>query len=822
MSVELSEVKLDEIDFQTQLAFFDDLEHLNLSISDLSKVQPNQNTSFLLHSLSFWCDNRWDELVEASLPPVIQGLLFQIIPENYAKYSPEMQGSIGAAQASMFIRNQEIPDFWEWLLAQQKPLIVNFLVNFSNKLIVEAPNNLEAITALKNGLNESGVAAHLGAFALSLATEDPTTMFSITDSLASWSEPSWILNEANMQVIVSWLSNAFTFQHALLLIQSAISHSELENRNSIFTQVLGVEGLDSIMRGLGFEPCTFAAADFMYNIFNLLSPEERAPIYEWAKAIVLEYPHATHKILRIIAIDPLSHDTPENAFAVAWNAFLGMAASLTIDSLGAFFEGETLVGKIVFTTYDADKEKFNALTTEAFSSIDPLSNPQRTLCQISLLRLLRHGGIKWKPEDEVCSSFVELCNAEPTAIAESPAATCALINLFKYAYTNQKPFNPHRETLMTSFIRFILESGAPEASLEPFEAFLPEFLGSYATAFQWSTEALAALIDGLDPIRIKAAGIAIAKYESVIGESNADEMKSELLQAINESIEETDPVPGLIGLLNFSVACNGFGAAEVLEPSMAFTEVDELCYLIIELFRYSSENIFEDLRARYGEINGTKTLAACFNCLTWIAKNRANLAPPNEEIDAFLAESFSELIPLAHNILSMAIEGIVSEEDSISLIKEISSLIGSSYTFLPAELISGIAEWIIPLVISSSNRPNLFSAIRSTAETIVFCAKEYVPAFIRVSFAFALSPSFDPNSVFYRVLINDALYGIRKNKIKDAEAFHAALNEACSLIGFLPEEAEEMAEIFTMRINPASDRACVLFREFKKHSCPIY
>ena len=819
---DLSSTNLDEIDFESKMTFFQNPDNLGICISELSTNEPNLNTIFFLKVVHFWLEQKWAE-IEAAFTPHLQSLLFQTLTEKYSSFTPEMQIFISQAQSSFYIKIcQALPDFWDWLLQHPPNLVSNFIIFYSQNLRNLSPLYLDLSTSIKDSFNVSGVAANVGGYALSLFQSSPEYCFAITDSIAPLTEPSWIVNPTNLQIIQSWLQNPEFFRHALILFESAIQHTEMANRNNLFNQLLGIENLNNALHALEDSRCTVQAADFMYNLYNLINSEERLPIIECAKVLITDFPLAAYRLLRILAADPLATGEPEAAFTTAWVALLGMAHVLEIEHLDYFFEGEKYVGAIFIAVYDSDKEKTTAMLNEIFSEIDPLNNPQQTLAQISLLRQGRHRGVKFQNESQICSSFVELCNAEPSAIAESATATCALINLFKYAESNQMHFSQHREILVTTFIRFIIESGAPEQILRPFEEFFPTFLKSYAGYFQWTPEILLALIDGLNPLHVQAAAIALMKIQKTMEEQAADELKLGIFSEIEGVIDESDPIPGIIALLTFTYFSNGIAAEQALQIAMQFSENDDVQKLVISCLRFASENIFEDIHSRAVDITGPKTTTACFEAIQYVVKNKTSYGVSNDDLSSFLVTTLGVLLTQAQDIVTMSLAGFFSDDIVIDLMKAIELAFGASFSYLPPEFVAETASWILPQVVSSFHRPEVYATMRKTAETLVFKAKEFSGPFMNASFVFLLCPSFDPHSQFFIEIIDDALDGVRKCKNRSVEQFHTEVAEAAQALGLTQEETQELVEICGLRSKQALDRAQTLFQEYWKHIAPVY
>ena len=822
MSLDIGSTNLDEIDFVSKMTFFQNPDYLGICISELSSNEPNNNTIFLLKVVTYWIDQKWPE-IEGAFSSHLHTLLFQVLPEKYATFNSDMQKCFAQAQSSLYIKIwQAMPDFWEWLLAQPPNLVSNFIIFYSKNLLNLSPLYLDVSTALKDSFNVSGVSVNIGNFALSLFATNPQLCFDITDSIAPITEPSWIVAPNNLQIIHSWLQNPEQLRHALILIESAIQHTEMANRNSLFEQLLGIENLNGALHALHDVNCIVQAANFMYNLYNLINQEERAPIIECAKGLITDFPITAYRLLRILAADPLTTGEPEAAFSTAWVSLLGMAHFLEIEHIDNFFEGEKYVGAIFIAVYDSDKEKMTALINEIFSEIDPINNPQQTLAQISLLRQGRHRGVKFPNENQICASFVELCSADPSAIAGSTAATCALLNLFKYAESNQMHFSRHRETLVSTYISFILESGATPEILRPFEEFLPTFLQSYGAFFQWTPEILLAIIEGLNPLHVQAAAVALLKYQKNLEEAAANELKLGIFSEIEGVIDESDPIPGVIALLTFTLYSNGIGAEQAIQIALQFSEVDEVERLVVLCLRFASENIFDDVHSRAVNVTGPKTTIACFEAIQYIVKNKTKYSVTNEDLSSFLVAALGELLSQAQDIVTMSLADFFDDTIVIDLMRAIELAFGASFSYLPPEFVSETASWILPHVVSEFHRPLVFAAMRKTAETLVFKAKEFSGPFMHASFVFILCPLFDPHSQMFMEIIDDALDGVRKCKNRVIEQFHAEVAEAAQALGLTQEETQELVEICGLRSKQALERAQILFQEYWKHSAPVY
>ncbi|EAX94566.1 hypothetical protein TVAG_029590 [Trichomonas vaginalis G3] len=157
------------------------------------------------------------------------------------------------------------------------------------------------------------------------------------------------------------------------------------------------------------------------------------------------------------------------------------------------------------------------------------------------------------------------------------------------------------------------------------------------------------------------------------------------------------------------------------------------------------------------------------------------------------------------------------------LIKSLDTAVGCTTSLLPEEVITGIIDWLCPMIVSSIDYPSLFSVMRRTLENLVRHSKQYLNELVNVSFLSILGNNFDPNLSNNRALVSDAIMGIRLLRRYAPDHLMSAINDAVAAIGFTTEESTRFNEITNMRPSKATDEKLTqLLQQVWKHSFRTY
>lgn len=812
MNVEIPSIQ--QMDFITKLSFFQNPEHLMVAIQDLATGAVSENTIAYLQLINYWVTSKWAQINESDVVRQLHVLLFQTIIPFFSNYPPEVQNHVSASQASFFINlHQSMVDLFAWIFNQNSDLLILFIKHLSKRLNSYIPTQIDQLRNLIEIINQTGIAGQIGQYALSIYSSNPEGCFTITDSIAPWANPKWIMEDSNYAIINNWLESPPTFNHALFLYQYAVAHTAPESRCEIFMKLIPLERLNEVMHGINNESCVQQSCEFLYYVYKLLTPEEGAQIIQFASSLIAEFTCTAHIILKIFQITPTPVFPPLEMIGFCWNAICQYTTIIDVQHLPSFMAVEELSGTLIVAAINEDKESCMGLIMQMFVDIDATEDPQRFLAQTSLYRLLRNCGVRVPEEKEIVNGFMAICEIEPEIIASNASATCALLNLFKLAITNGLAFAQHRNKLVMTFLKFVIASGADAETMAKFEQLLPSFLSNYGAHFEWSEDVLEALVTTESIKRAEAAGIAINAMQDP---EMKDSCASGAIEILQSNIDISNPVPGVTALLEFCVATGGIDAEDIVAISLPLTADDSIHALVIKAQRRDPE--FPNLLASHvGSISGPLSLATVMASIPPIKQKWQG-----DGFKEYMQGFFEGVMPMATAVMEFFMVGYYGPEEAEELIRSMDNAIGSTMSYLSEELVNAIIDWIIPLMMSAIDYPGLFAVMRRTLENLVMHSKQYLNALVNVSFLSILGSSFDPSVPAMRGLVSDAIVGLRKMR-RYAQDLPTFINDAVMSIGFTQEEAARLNEIVNMRPSKAlDDKLTQLLQLVWKHSFRNY
>ncbi|EAY08847.1 hypothetical protein TVAG_050820 [Trichomonas vaginalis G3] len=735
--------------------YYLDINSLSAMLQELKKGEMDINSSYYLKIVEYWCDYKWNSIVEAQLADLIHSVLFGTLIENYTKFE-KIHYQIARTQVSFYFNVFSTWEgFTQWINETSESIQLMFYLALSRKFNNSSPLFSQNTASVKEHFISSGLKDQFLNKTFSQNQQNSPINFAILAALSKWIDTSFIFDENIKTVILSQMQNPETFPYILKLYSHAIMRIPQENILDFVNIYSNFEEIPNLLQKFNTAATQVAFAEYICYLFAICDNVETKNLFaDYAKQISPNFPAAAPVLLQIFI--SLAKN-PENAlemFSIGWTSLFNLASAsdLNLSNIMNYQKSICDPENIAYTAYTVNNEEiFKVLSEEIYAEIDPVNQPQLALAQMNLIvRFVFNGKCTFKEMDDYLDKIFTLFAIEAAELVTSMPHLVLLWTIYELGGIYPLHFGKYRNQFVEKYLELISLEDLDQEILDKFEdVFLEYVKANNLNQITFNEEILGTVLSKMSITRICIAALFAMNMID-------NELQIKIIEIILQAINDCDDQPHEIAklLLKFiSSFCDKISSEiqpkikEIVAETEQFCEDDEINSLSMYVsYNLDANSYFETLPERFRLIQWIKSVDAMQSTLT-------GYIPPEDHREMFaslLLQSLEILIQIIQRIFECFIGGMVPEEEMVKVLRKFIPLLQrikktkNLHIEIPQEIAIELNNWVAKALQLAFNSFQVTRFLILLLKEIFIFDENLTNEYGKIIFSFVLSEEYSP------------------------------------------------------------------------------